>query len=165
MESGIRLLEKSVSDGGSSKSNFSGVIFRDYNSITDRCALVIMLYDFMKVVHDRDGLKLLENKYSAIDCEIAKYEDEKCLVWLAQDGDRLVGFVIFNLIYDCIVAVRAAYFSPEYRHNGLLNRFYERGLEKGFKKFYYQTYKTRKPFVANDILISENDELITWEIK
>lgn len=124
-----------------------------------------MLHDFMKVVHRKDGLELLDGRYSLIDCEIAKFTDEKCLIWIAEDKSKIIGFVVMNVIYDCIMAVRAAYFSPEYRQKGLLNGFYERALEKGFKKFYYQTYKTQKPFVANDILISENDELITWEIK
>ena len=142
----FRISEESGGKPSDGDSGVFPVTYRDYNKETDKYSLPIMIDKFFLEAHNEDINVYREVQgglYSGIECQMVLWDQEKCSYQIAQKGNKPVGFMVYNLIYECILIVRAIYFEPEYRLKSHLRRMI---LGVGdVKHIYSMTYAEHEP--------------------
>ena len=91
-------------------------------------------------------------------------------VQLAYHDDEIVGFMLYHEIYDCVLVIHNMFTSPKYFNNsmgaGMIN-----SLKKPIKKVLFQSRKNNSPSQMLKVTknwrekLSENEDMITWEMK
>jgi len=90
-----------------------------------------MYKDYYQDVYHKDIDRIIEienekgEKFTMneLDASINSYTMvEKCKIKVAQLGEKLIGFMIYQYAFDSILLCRGIYFIPEYRKNFLLRR-------------------------------------------
>lgn len=119
---------------------------------TDWPSLTIEFHAYWKEVHDEDLNKIVNvdlpngsrGSVNLLDLEMKYYlETERCKFRIAEHNGKIVGFMIYNLVFDAVLICRAVYFTPEFRKAKLL-----RSIMLGVgpvRKIYSQTHTQKQP--------------------
>jgi len=131
---------------------------------------MIMLNDYWSKVHGKDINELIElpsGRVSKLEVEFLNYtENERCNVKIAELDNRLIGFMIYNYVFNSVLICRAIYFETKYRKRGLL-----RGLTMSVGKVtrvLSQTYMNNQPEeikreTKRRVKINSYDGIDVWE--
>lgn len=108
--------------------------------------------------------------------EVPEYELEiNCLltrgnsIQLCVRGGEVLGFMVYNLLYECVLSVPHLYFRPGFRRQKLAPALVN-SLGKPIKKILFQTLADKPPELFLSSLGGRNREitrvgkLITWEM-
>lgn len=147
--------EKHGSNNGNGNSSFSKVIVREFDRLTDFPGLIIEFDKYWKEVHGEDINEIYTYQDEAtgkmisinlIEANILKYlNEDKCECFVAEHKGKIVGFNFFNLVFDCVSAVRAIYIHPDYQKRGLLRRLILCDKYPNIRRIFSMTYKDREP--------------------
>jgi hypothetical protein len=121
-------------------------------------------------VHLKDHNELIEvcgKHINHIQAKLDEWAYRQCLVHLAIDNNKYVGFMVYESEKDVFAYLRAIYVLPEYRDSNILYSFDRVLAQKGIKKMIALTYEhnvecresSRKKIFAN------KNGLNFWEIE
>lgn len=136
-------------------------------------ALTAMIFQFYAENYHRDMGELLELTIDGktISCleaeaEIYRFTNDGAKILLSSIGGTFCGFIIYHLIYDCVLVIRAMYADSEMRKTGLGGLFI--GQFPLVKKLIFSTYKKNPPStmlssIRGAKVFSEDEESLYWE--
>lgn len=90
-------------------------------------------------------------------------------VQIAIEDDEIVGFLLYHMIFDCILVIRGMYAIPSH-HNKSLGKKLIQSLDQVVTKVVFQTRKAKPPEQMLSVTkpyrnkIGENETMITWEM-
>lgn len=135
-----------------------------------------MLWEFYWTAYGRDESEWVEvdvwgHKVPVQQVEASMYMfiQDNCDIKLAMEEDECVGFLIYNLAYNCVLIVRALYTIPEREARGVGKSLVD-SIDAPVKKLIFQTYKPAPPQRLLDFTKSRRKEIhtagnmITWEM-
>jgi hypothetical protein len=152
------------------------MIYREYDAKTDHYPLLKLLdqmhievhQDDLNMFYEANGLKL-----NGIEGKLCLYLEEGCKIRVAEAKGKLVGFLIYHLIYDVILICRGVYFEENYRKQACLYGIFKEFVRNGLKKIYSQTFDENEPNelrgeksgkrIVKRKLLSRKDGMNVWE--
>ena len=146
--------------------------YRYYDPQTDLVPVCIMLNDFYKEVHEESWDKIYNldgTRAYGVEGKLMYFLEDGCKCRVAENEEgRLIGFLIYNLIYDTIAVVRGIYFVPDYRKSTRLYGIFKQLFRDGVIKVYSQTYANREPLDLRGEkrrrkLIATKEDMNIWE--
>ena len=107
-----------------------------------------------------------------LQAKLYTYEREGAKIRLAYHERELIGFLIYHMIFNCIMICRAVYIKPEFRKLSVSRRLFFH--DKKVKRVYAQTYGQKEPVVTGlsaekegrkrRRVVHEEDGMKIWEI-
>jgi len=151
-----------------------GSIFKitDYDPSLDYVTLCVMFHDFWSEVHLKDLNQMshtVSGPINEIEGQLYKYVSvDKCKVKMVFEQEKPLGFMIYHEVFDCIVAIRACYFVPEYRELGLIKKVLK--SIGNVSRVFGQTYSEHPPKQAKKetnikVKIASLKDFDVWEYK
>lgn len=125
-----------------------------------------MFHEFSVETDVEDVNKQLDGCHY-IDAKLMHYETDGAKVKMVWDKERPVGFMVYHLIYDCVLVVRAIYIKKQYRMKSFM-RTLVLSPSKDIKRVFSKTLIDKEP---NEIKgekpkrkrIFQDDTSIVWE--
>jgi len=154
------------------------ITYREYEPHEDIVIFRQIGIDYWKSVNGKDLSNFIEIELSDGPTEILEIDLK--MVRLIADGAKIrlallnrdvIGFMIYHVAYDCILAVEGLYVEKPFRRKGIGINLIE-SLEKPLQKIFFQTHISRKPaemFGAlkqlgmNHKRLRRVKDIITWE--
>lgn len=131
--------------------------------------------DYWLEVHGEDLRDFLEYESGGVRKRVSKIEGKiyeylhihGAKIMVAEADNRIVGFMVYHLIFECVLICLGVYFIPAYQKAARLRSIICSPSSK-IKKVISQTYKSKQP---NNIrgekdtrkVVAEMGELIVWE--
>jgi hypothetical protein len=159
-------------------SGISQVTFRDYKPHEDLKIVRHILVKYWDTVNRKDLSKItdLEVKGQSIsilkvDAKVLQLIEEGIKIRLAIFGDDVIGFMLYRLAFDCLIAIDGMYVLSAFRQRGIGENLIH-SLEKPIKKLFFQTHLSNRPsdmFKSLEHMgctikkLNRDGDLITWE--
>lgn len=124
------------------------MIYRPFDRNTDFYPMLKMLDEMLLEVHQDDLNQYYEAnglKINGIEGKLCTYLDDGCKIEVAESKGRMVGFLIYHLIFDTIMICRGIYFVPEHRKTACMYGIMRKFVKNGLKKIYSQTFEEHEP--------------------
>jgi hypothetical protein len=152
--------------------------YRDFILSDDSDIIRGMFTRYFKEVNSKDISKVVKRVIRNQEVDIL--ESDYRLYSLINEGfhirlgileGELMGFMLYHIAYDCILAIDGLYVKKESRQNGIGAGFI-RSLEKPIKKLFFQSHVAKRPvdlfgalkaLGANPKKVHRDGDLITWE--
>lgn len=173
MDKGLCLSKEHDGIRSDSDGKVSSLIFKEYSqeNLPDFCGI---LWEFWLKVNGEDLSEpsefshLAGHTLSKAEAKVYHFEYERCKIQLAIENDEIVGFLVYHLAYNCVLAVEALYIEPKYEKRGLGKGLIE-SLNKPIKKIFFQTHINIPPerllnLNKNSKELMRQGDLITWEM-
>ena len=175
MDKGLCLSKEHSGDRRHSDGGFSQVTYRQYeeSDLKDFC---LILSEFWSKVNQEDLSQVSEYSHMAgklitkAEAKVYHLLFERCQIQIAFDGCDMVGFLVYHLAYDCVLAVECIYILPQYENRGVGKGLIE-SLQKPVNKIFFQTHSENPPTRFLNLIknkskeIHRKGELITWEME
>lgn len=115
-----------------------------------------------------DGLPFVPPVTKA-EAKLLHFKYERCKIQIAVRHREIVGFLVYHMAYNCVLAVECIYVSPEHENKhvgkGLIT-----SLGLPIKRIFFQTHRDQPPerflgLIGNRAKrLHETGELVTWEM-
>ena len=122
--------------------------YRPYDKSIDYYPMLKLLDQMLIEVHQDDMNRIFEGnglKINGIEGKLCTYLEDGCSIQIAESKGRMVGFLIYHLIFDTIMVCRGIYFAPEYRKKSGMYGIMRKFVRNGVKKIYSQTFEEHEP--------------------
>ena len=172
------VLEECGIPGGDIHCDLSKIEYRDYAPHTDLKKSRYIIAKYWDRVNRKDLMDTMELEVKGqktsllkVDSKVLQLVDDGIKIRLALIGEDVVGFMLYRIAFDTLLAIDGMYVLDGFRKHGI-GRSLINSLEKPIKKIFFQTHLKNRPgsmFKALEALgcdikkIARDGDLITWE--
>lgn len=152
MEPKLCLPEEHRSVRSDCHGDFSGIEYLAYNFEPEPFGpLCAIFYRYWKEVNLEDLSGVVEREFAGekiqcleVELKLWQLQAERCKIQLAVKDDRIIGFLLYHLAYDCVLLVEGIYVLPDAKGHGV-GKGLINSLGKPIKRLYFETRQENPP--------------------